>query len=362
MVVTASPTDGGNPRPPISRRVAPPAASSNVASLPPSANSFMVMTPGSGIGGGGGWGKRGRRAKTRRRAFWAGSQTGARPEDSADPRAAEVGGDLGTRSSSGTSYDAPDDFAVRDGGARSSWETLVHAGRPGFDVGAGDGTTTDRLVARGARVICVEAHPTRASALRDRYGVARGAGPARLGGRRRGRCTGRRGRHGARQPHRPHPHLGAGRRDPAHDPRRDDSRVRDAPLLSHRRRRRSRVDPRRAHGGDRAGDPAPVLRVQGRAHREHAPRARAPDPARLPPVQLVPRAARRAGRAGLARRSRAARRDRARERGAGRGEPARRPLRSRQRSRALAARSGAGRRRLRSVRGDDSPAARQHPQ
>jgi FkbM family methyltransferase len=63
--------------------------------------------------------------------------------------------------------------------APTSWETLVHPGDLVFDVGAGDGTTTDRLVARGARVICVEAHPTRASALRERYGVARYGG--RLG-------------------------------------------------------------------------------------------------------------------------------------------------------------------------------------
>jgi len=60
-----------------------------------------------------------------------------------------------------------------------SWETLVHPGDLVFDVGAGDGAMSDRLVARGARVVCVEAHPTRASALRDRYGVSRGAG--RLG-------------------------------------------------------------------------------------------------------------------------------------------------------------------------------------
>jgi len=57
-----------------------------------------------------------------------------------------------------------------------SWETLVNPGDLVFDVGAGDGAMTDRLVARGARVVCVEAHPKRASALRDRYGVARGAG------------------------------------------------------------------------------------------------------------------------------------------------------------------------------------------
>ena len=63
--------------------------------------------------------------------------------------------------------------------APPSWETLVHPGDLVFDVGAGDGATTDRLVARGARVICVEAHPTRASALRERYGVARCGG--RLG-------------------------------------------------------------------------------------------------------------------------------------------------------------------------------------
>jgi len=63
--------------------------------------------------------------------------------------------------------------------APHSWETLVEAGDLVFDVGAGDGATTDRLVARGARVICVEAHPARASALRERYGVARCGG--RLG-------------------------------------------------------------------------------------------------------------------------------------------------------------------------------------
>lgn len=61
----------------------------------------------------------------------------------------------------------------------NSWEALVNPGDLVFDVGAGDGTMTDRLVARGARVVCVEAHPTRASALRERYGVVRGAG--RLG-------------------------------------------------------------------------------------------------------------------------------------------------------------------------------------
>ncbi len=60
-----------------------------------------------------------------------------------------------------------------------SWETLVQPGDLVFDVGAGDGVVSDRLVACGARVVCVEAHPTRASALRERYGVARG--PGRLG-------------------------------------------------------------------------------------------------------------------------------------------------------------------------------------
>ncbi len=57
-----------------------------------------------------------------------------------------------------------------------SWEALVHPGDLVFDVGAGDGTMTDRLVARGARVICVEAHPTRAGALRERYGAGCSAG------------------------------------------------------------------------------------------------------------------------------------------------------------------------------------------
>jgi FkbM family methyltransferase len=61
----------------------------------------------------------------------------------------------------------------------NSWEALVNPGDLVFDVGAGDGAVTDRLVARGARVVCVEAHPTRASALRERYGVSRGVG--RLG-------------------------------------------------------------------------------------------------------------------------------------------------------------------------------------
>lgn len=38
-----------------------------------------------------------------------------------------------------------------------------------LDVGAGDGALTEHLVATGARVIAVEAHPARAQALRDRF-------------------------------------------------------------------------------------------------------------------------------------------------------------------------------------------------
>ena len=95
---------------------------------------------------------------------------------SADPRP-QSGRDLELDRGS-TSYDPPTTSPSATA-APTSWETLVHPGDLVFDVGAGDGTMTDRLVARGARVICVEAHPTRASALRERYGVARYAG--RLG-------------------------------------------------------------------------------------------------------------------------------------------------------------------------------------
>ncbi len=63
-----------------------------------------------------------------------------------------------------------------------SWEDLVRPGDLVFDVGAGDGKMTDTLVARGARVVCVEAHPTRASALRDRFGAAHGSGRPRATG------------------------------------------------------------------------------------------------------------------------------------------------------------------------------------
>lgn len=48
---------------------------------------------------------------------------------------------------------------------------LAHVGNGDLvvDVGAGDGAITARLVARGARVVAVELHPTRVDALRRRF-------------------------------------------------------------------------------------------------------------------------------------------------------------------------------------------------
>jgi FkbM family methyltransferase len=58
----------------------------------------------------------------------------------------------------------------------TAWQSLIQPGDLVFDVGAGDGQVAGALVARGARVVCVEAHPARASALRDRFIPPRAAG------------------------------------------------------------------------------------------------------------------------------------------------------------------------------------------
>ena len=110
--------------------------------------------------------------------FLGGGRNESKSGGLADPRPQRVGGDLELDRGSDLIM-TPPTTSPSGTAAPTSWETLVHPGDLVFDVGAGDGTTTDRLVARGARVICVEAHPTRASALRERYGVARYGG--RLG-------------------------------------------------------------------------------------------------------------------------------------------------------------------------------------
>ena len=165
--------------------------------LPASANSFKVTAPGSGIGGGGGWRKRGRRAKTRRRAFWAGGQGQRRARRIGRPAAAEVGGNL-ELDRGWISMTPP--IAVRTSAAMS-WETLVCPGRPGLRRWCG--RRDDDRSARGPR----RARDLRRGAprrARARCGSVRGRARAgRLGGDSGG--AGRRGRHGARQPHRPHP-------------------------------------------------------------------------------------------------------------------------------------------------------------
>ena len=54
----------------------------------------------------------------------------------------------------------------------TAWHSLVHPGDLVFDVGAGDGERTRTLLARGARVVCVEAHPERARRLRQELAAA----------------------------------------------------------------------------------------------------------------------------------------------------------------------------------------------
>src|SRR3954451_5390354 len=54
----------------------------------------------------------------------------------------------------------------------TAWQSFVHLGDLIFDVGAGDGQTTRALLARGARVVSVEAHPERARRLRELSGSA----------------------------------------------------------------------------------------------------------------------------------------------------------------------------------------------
>jgi 23S rRNA (adenine-N6)-dimethyltransferase len=56
--------------------------------------------------------------------------------------------------------------------ARLVADAAVAPGALVLDIGAGLGAVTAVLLAGGARVIAVEAHPTRARALRDRFGDA----------------------------------------------------------------------------------------------------------------------------------------------------------------------------------------------
>jgi 23S rRNA (adenine-N6)-dimethyltransferase len=51
-------------------------------------------------------------------------------------------------------------------------EAGIHEGDLVLDVGAGRGAITEPLLAAGARVVAVEAHPARAQFLRERFGRA----------------------------------------------------------------------------------------------------------------------------------------------------------------------------------------------
>ena len=63
----------------------------------------------------------------------------------------------------------------------TAWQSLVRPGDLVFEVGAGEGRGTDALLSRGARVVCVEAHPGRARLLRERFATVAAAQAAPAG-------------------------------------------------------------------------------------------------------------------------------------------------------------------------------------